>query len=110
MDNCVFCGIVKGEIPTEFVYRDGEVSAFKDINPKAPVHILIIPNRHISSVNDVEESDKPALGKMFLVAKKIAKDFKVDESGYRLSISNGPDAGQEVAHIHMHIMGGKKLL
>lgn len=105
----IFCKIIKGEIPTEFLYQDEDLAVFKDINPKAPVHLLIVPKKHISSVNEVANEDQMLLGKMLLTAKKLAQDFGVAESGYRLIINNGPDSGQLVFHLHMHLLGGKTM-
>ncbi len=107
---CVFCQIVKGEIPSDKVYEDEKYLAFKDIRPKAPVHILIIPKEHIDKLADLDDSNKYILGDMALIANKIAKDFGIDKSGYRIVINNGPDSGQEVYHVHMHLLGGKRLI
>lgn len=105
----IFCKIIKGEIPTEFLYQDEDLIVFKDINPKAPVHLLIVPKKHISSVNEVVNEDQMLLGKMFLTAKKLAQDFGVAESGYRLMVNNGSGSGQIVFHLHMHLLGGKTM-
>ncbi len=107
---CIFCKIVKGEIPADRVYEDGKYMAFKDINPKAPVHILIIPKEHIGYLSEIDESNKYIIGDMAIIANKIAKDTGIDKSGYRIVINNGPDSGQEVFHIHMHLLGGKKMV
>lgn len=107
MDNCLFCKIVKGEIPANIVYKDDDLLAFRDINPQAPEHILIIPRRHISRVEKLEKTDTELMGKLILAAKKIANELKLSK-GYRLVFNNGPDAGQEVEHIHLHLMGGRK--
>jgi len=107
---CVFCQIVKGEIPSDKVYEDEKYLAFKDIRPKAPVHILIIPKEHIDKLADLDDSNKYILGDMALIANKIAKEFGIDKSGYRIVINNGPDSGQEVYHVHMHLLGGKRLI
>lgn len=108
MEDCLFCKIVKGEIPSNKVYEDDEILAFKDINPKAPVHILIIPKKHISSANEIEETDEALIGRMFTVIKKIAKDMDL-KNGYRIINNCGEDGGQEVKHLHFHLLGGKKL-
>ena len=105
----IFSKIIKGEIPADIVYRDDLVTAFKDINPQAPLHILIVPNKEIPSVNDVTVEDEPALGRLFSVAAKIAREQGVAESGYRLLVNTGRDGGQEVPHLHMHIFGGRPL-
>lgn len=108
MENCLFCKIIKGEIPTNKVYEDDEILAFKDINPKAPVHILVIPKKHISSAKEIKEEDEALIGKMFTVINKIADEFKL-ENGYRIVNNCGEDGGQEVMHLHFHLLGGKKL-
>jgi histidine triad (HIT) family protein len=105
----IFSKIIKGEIPADIVYQDDLVTAFKDINPQAPLHILIVPNKEIPSVNDVTSEDEPALGRLFSVAAKIAREQGVAESGYRLLVNTGRDGGQEVPHLHMHIFGGRPL-
>ncbi len=106
---CVFCKIVNGEIPSDKVYEDENYLAFKDINPKAPVHILIIPKEHIGYLSDIDAANKHIIGDMAAIANRIAKELGIDKSGYRVLINNGPDAGQEVFHIHMHLLGGKKM-
>lgn len=107
--NCVFCKIVAGELPSRKVYEDDLVVAFHDIHPQAPVHILIIPKAHIASVNEVEEEHRAALGGLFLAARKVAEALNVAQSGYRLLINTGRDAGQDVFHLHMHLLGGRRL-
>lgn len=104
--DCLFCNIVKGQIPSEKVYEDNDVYAFKDVNPEAPVHILIIPKRHIKSVDELEETDKELVGRIFLVAKKLAKENKL-ENGYRLVSNIGEEGGQSVKHLHFHLLGGR---
>ena len=108
MKDCLFCKIINGEIPSEKVYEDDEILAFKDINPKAPVHILIIPKKHISSAMEIKENDESLIGKIFTVIAKIAKEQKLD-NGYRIINNCGEDGGQEVMHLHFHLLGGKKL-
>lgn len=108
MENCLFCKIINGEIPSEKVYEDEEILAFKDIHPKAPVHILVIPKKHIASAIEIEEQDEALIGKMFTVIKKLAKEFGL-ENGYRIVNNCGSDGGQEVMHLHLHLLGGKKL-
>ena len=105
----IFSKIVAGEIPAEIVYRDDRVTAFKDINPAAPVHILIIPRKHIGSVNQMEASDEAILGHLFTVARHLAAENEIDQSGYRLAVNTGPDAGQSVFHLHMHLIGGRRM-
>lgn len=104
--DCLFCNIVKGQIPSEKVYEDNAVYAFKDVNPEAPVHILIIPKRHIKSVDELEETDKELVGHIFLVAKKLAKENKL-ENGYRIVSNIGEEGGQSVKHLHFHLFGGR---
>ncbi len=105
----IFARIVAGEIDADIVYRDEWVTAFRDIQPQAPVHILIVPNRAIATVNDLEEGDAEMLGQLLLVAKKVAAKLGVASSGYRLVINCNDDGGQEIYHLHMHLLGGKRL-
>jgi histidine triad (HIT) family protein len=105
----IFSKIIAKEIPATIVYQDNLVTAFKDINPVAPVHILIVPNIEIASTNDVMPDHEQLLGHLFTVAKQVAKEQGVAESGYRLIVNNGSDSGQEVAHLHVHLIGGRKL-
>ncbi len=106
---CVFCDIVEGKIPAQKVYEDENYLAFRDINPKAPVHILIIPKKHIEYLSDIDDSNKGTVADMAVIANKIAKKLDIDKSGYRIVINNGPDSGQEVFHLHMHLLGGKRM-
>ncbi len=108
-DDCLFCKIVAGEIPSEKVFEDERVTAFRDINPVAPTHILIVPNEHIASVNDLSLDDRELVGHLFTTARDLAQEEGVAESGYRLIINNGPDGGQEVFHLHLHLIGGHKM-
>ena len=108
MEDCIFCKIIKGEIPSNKVYEDDEILAFKDINPMAPVHILVIPKKHIESANEIEEDDELLIGKMFTVIKKLAKENHLD-NGYRIVNNCGEDGGQVVKHLHFHLLGGRKL-
>lgn len=105
----IFSKIINKEIPADIVYEDELVLAFKDINPQAPVHILIIPKKEIPTVNDVTTEDEIALGRLFIVAAKLAKEMGIDESGYRLIVNCNRDGGQEVFHLHMHLLGGRSL-
>ncbi len=105
----IFAKIIAKEIPADIVYEDDLVLAFRDIAPQAPVHILVIPKKEIPTANDVTEADELTLGRMFTVAAKIAKENNIDESGYRLMVNCNEDGGQEVFHLHMHILGGRKL-
>lgn len=105
----IFSQIIAKEIPADIVYEDDLVLAFRDIQPQAPVHILIVPKKEIPTVNDVAEADEVALGRLFTVAAKIAKEQGIDASGYRLMVNVNKDAGQEVFHLHMHLLGGRSL-
>ena len=107
--NCIFCKIIKGEIPSKVLYESNNIIAFNDINPIAPVHVLIVPKRHIESINDIVEADKELMGEMLFVAKKIAREKEVATNGYRLIINTGKDGGQLINHLHIHLLGGKKL-
>lgn len=107
--DCVFCKIINKELPAEIAYEDNNFLVIKDIKPKSPVHLLIIPKKHILSVNYLESKDKELIGELFLVAQKIAKTKGTAETGYRLIFNVGPDAGQTVEHLHLHLMGGRKL-
>jgi len=106
---CIFCDIINKKSPAKILYEDDEIIAFPDINPSAPVHILIIPKKHIKSANELEAENQVLLGKMILTAKKLAKENKIDQSGYRLVINTGKDGGQIIEHLHLHLLGGKKL-
>ena len=108
MDDCIFCKIVNGEIPTKFIYQDENLVAFKDIKPIAPVHILIVPKKHISSFREVSEKDREFLGEALLLAKKLAEQEKIADKGYRIGINVGKAGGQLVFHLHIHLIGGWK--
>lgn len=105
----IFSRIIAGEVPADIVYRDDRVTAFRDINPAAPTHILIVPNREIPTVNDLADEDGELAGHMLLVARDLAKSEGIDESGYRLIINCNRDGNQEVFHLHMHLIGGRPL-
>ena len=109
MDDCIFCKIIKGEIPSKKVYEDGEVIAFKDINPAAPIHILVIPKKHIATLLDVTEEDSYLISKIFVAINKIAKQIGIEENGFRIIANCGKDSGQEVMHIHFHLLAGRKM-
>lgn len=109
MENCIFCKIIKKEIPSSIVYEDDEILAFRDINPAAPVHILVIPKKHISSLIDLSKEDELVIGKIYTVINKIAEQEGIDKKGFRVIVNCGEDGGQEVKHLHFHILGGKKL-
>ena len=107
--DCIFCRIVNKEIPATIVYEDDQIVAFGDINPKAPVHVLIIPRKHIPGVTEMKGDDREVVAHIFASAKKIASSLKVQESGFRLVVNSGPDAGQAVNHLHVHLFGGRQL-
>ncbi|KFI10627.1 purine nucleoside phosphoramidase [Vibrio coralliilyticus] len=108
-EETIFSKIIRKEIPADVVYQDDLVTAFRDINPRAPSHILIIPNKLIPTTNDIEEADELIMGRMFTVARKLAKEEGIDEDGYRLIVNCNSHGGQEVYHIHMHLVGGRPL-
>lgn len=109
MNDCIFCKIAAGEIPTNLVYDDGEILAFHDINPEAPIHLLFIPRRHIPTLNDLTEEDATLIGRLHLAAKQVATQLGVAESGYRTVINCNRDAGQIIFHIHVHLLAGREL-
>ena len=109
MSDCLFCKIIEREIPGDIVYENEHVLAFNDINPVAPVHILIIPKEHISTLNDLEENHKQTMGELFLAAKAIASKEGLSDSGYRTVFNCNEDAQQTVFHIHLHLIGGRKM-
>ena len=108
-DDCLFCKIVAGKIPADLLYEDDHVVAFKDINPQAPVHHLIIPKKHIATINNLDLEDEVIAGKLFLAAKAIAEKEGVAKHGYRTVMNCGESAGQTVFHIHMHLLAGRQL-
>ncbi len=108
MSECIFCRIVQRQAPAHIVYQDDLVTAFHDIRKQSPVHILIVPNRHISGVAAVETEDEAALGRLFTVARRLAEEFQIVR-GYRLVVNNGPLAGQSVGHLHLHLLGGRPM-
>ena len=108
-EETIFSKIIRQEIPTPLLYQDELLSTFRDIAPQVDTHILIVPNVHISTINDVTEADELTMGRMITVAKKLAKEEGIDENGYRLIINCNKDGGQEVYHIHMHLLGGQHL-
>ncbi|MBN2601119.1 MAG: histidine triad nucleotide-binding protein [Candidatus Marinimicrobia bacterium] len=107
--DCIFCKIAKGEFGTKFIYEDKDLLAFHDINPQAPVHVLIISRNHISRINQLDDSNPDLAGKMILTANKVARNEKISKAGYRLVFNCGPDGGQEVEHIHLHLLGGRQM-
>ncbi|WP_123039808.1 histidine triad nucleotide-binding protein [Cohnella candidum] len=107
--DCIFCKIAEGTIPSRKVYEDDHVLAFHDIQPQAPVHLLVIPKKHVASLDDASPEDLELLGRAMLAAKQVARDAGLTDSGYRVVTNIGPDAGQVVFHLHLHVMGGEKL-
>ena len=108
MGDCLFCRIGKKEISSKMVYEDEFLFAIRDINPQAPVHLLIIPKKHIAQINDLAEADSKLAGNLILLAKRLAVQEKIEE-GFRLVFNNGSNAGQSVFHVHLHLMGGRKM-
>lgn len=109
MENCLFCKIVAKQIPSRVVFEDGEILAFEDINPQAPVHILIVPKDHFASLNEIPKDRSPVLGRILLAARNIARDKGLGERGYRVVLNTARDSGQEVFHIHFHLLGGRRM-
>ena len=107
--DCIFCKILEGQIPSDKVYQDETLTAFRDINPVAPTHILIIPNTHIRDNNDFSPEDEAIAGKMFSLVRQLAQQEGIAEMGYRLIMNTGPDGHQEVPHLHLHLIGGKPM-
>lgn len=107
--DCIFCRIIAGQAPGEILYRDEQTTAFQDIHPVAPVHILIVPNRHIASVNDLTSEDETLVGHLVGVAKELAGQAGIAGRGYRLILNTGPNAGQAVFHLHLHLIGGQRM-
>ena len=107
--SCIFCQIVSGKVPSEILYQDEEVIAFRDINPQSPIHLLIIPKRHIPSLTHLSEAQAPLMGHMVNIANQLAKSEGIFDSGYRLVVNCGKEGGQLVPHLHMHLLGGRKL-
>ena len=105
----IFAKIIRGEADADIVYQDDRVTCFRDINPAAPVHILIVPNKEIATVNDLADEDQALVGYMFLTAKRLAREEGIDESGYRLIINCNRDGGQVVDHLHLHLLGGRPM-
>jgi histidine triad (HIT) family protein len=107
--NCIFCRVAAGDIEAKLVREDEDTVAFRDMNPQAPTHVLIIPRRHIPAVSALSAEDADIVGKLFLAAKDVAREAGVEAGGYRLVMNNGADAGQSVDHIHLHVLGGRHL-
>ena len=109
MVDCLFCKIINKEINSDILFEDDDVLAFKDINPQAPIHFLIVPKKHISTINDLQQEDEKITGKMILIAQSLAKQENIDEKGYRLVFNCNSEGGQEVYHIHLHLLGGRRM-
>jgi len=109
VEECLFCRIAAGEVPSDIVYQDEEFLAFRDINPQAPKHILIIPRAHIASLADLTEQYNGLIGRMIILARNLAEKEGLAERGYRLAINHGPEGGQVIPHLHLHLIGGRKL-
>ena len=109
MEDCIFCKIIKGEIPSEKVYEDDEILAFKDIQPAAPIHVLVIPKKHITNLMEVSEQDSELMGKIVRTMQVIAKQLDIDQKGFRIISNCGPDSGQEVMHLHFHLLAGRTM-
>lgn len=109
MENCIFCKIIKGEIPSKKIYEDDKAIAFHDISPAAPVHVLVIPKEHIESANHITEENSQVIAHIFQVINKIVEELNIAEDGYRIVNNCGNDGGQTVGHLHFHVLGGRKL-
>ena len=109
MSACTFCEIIAGKAPGEIVFRDELVTAFRDIHPVAPTHVLVVPNQHIASVNDLAPEDETLVGHLFTVARQLARQEGIDQTGYRLIVNTGPHGGQVVFHLHLHLIGGQRM-
>jgi len=109
MAGCIFCGIARGEVPAKVVLENDDVIAFHDLDPKAPTHVLVIPRRHIASIDEMADGDEALIGRVFAMARDVARDQGVQEGGYRLVTNIGRNAGQSVDHLHVHVLGGRRL-
>lgn len=105
--DCIFCRIARKEVPAAVVYEDGDILAFKDINPQAPIHLLIIPKQHLTSIMDIDDSNGDIVKKIIKVAKNLARENNIDNKGFRLVVNTGNDGGQTVHHLHFHLLGGR---
>jgi len=109
MSDCRFCKVANGQIPAKFVYQDADVVAFEDINPQAPVHVLVVPRRHVSTLNDLEPADEPLMGKLLRAAAAVAAQRGIDKRGWRAVMNVNREGGQIVFHVHLHVLGGRQM-
>jgi histidine triad (HIT) family protein len=109
MAECLFCGIIAGKVPASLIYQDERLVAFKDINPQAPFHCLIIPRKHIPGVLDITPEDQSLIGAIFALAARLAREHQIADSGFRVVVNSGSDAGQSVFHLHYHLIGGRRM-
>ncbi len=109
MDNCIFCKIINKEVPSKIVYEDERVLAFDDINPRAPIHVLLIPKEHFGTLNEIPEEKKDILSHLLLKARQVAQEKGIAKNGYRIVLNTERDSGQEVFHIHFHLLGGRQM-
>ncbi len=109
MDDCIFCKIISGDIPSNKLFEDDQVIAFRDINPQAPTHFLVVPKRHVSGVNDLTTTDEALVGHVYSVIASLVKELGIDGSGYRVVVNSGKDGQQSVPHLHFHVLGGRLL-
>ncbi|MFN3134783.1 MAG: histidine triad nucleotide-binding protein [Candidatus Kryptonium sp.] len=110
MNECIFCEIIAKKMPADFVYEDDEIVAFKDINPQAPVHILVVPRKHYSTLLDIKPEDAELMGKLIFVANEVAKKFNIHNRGFRLVFNCNREAGQSIYHVHLHLLGGRIMM
>jgi histidine triad (HIT) family protein len=109
-ENCIFCRVARGEIPASTVFEEDDLVAFHDIDPKAPTHVLVIPRRHITSVDALTEADAGIAGRLLLAARRVARETGIAEGGFRLVVNTGEEGGQSVDHLHVHVLGGRSLV
>lgn len=107
--DCIFCRIISGEIQSDILYQDEQAVAFRDVNPKAPVHLLLVPRKHVESLAELTEDEAPILGHLVAVANRLAREAGISVKGYRLVVNCGPDGGQVVPHLHLHLLGGRQM-
>lgn len=108
-ESCIFCRILKGEIPGQFVYQDDHVAAFRDINPTAPTHVLVVPKEHLDSLAEAKPEQQELMGRLLLAAGEVARHAGLAGRGYRVVVNTGPESGSEVSHLHLHVLGGRRL-